>query len=89
MSAFDPAKDAANTAKHGISLALAFEMDTDLMLTFEDQRFAYEEDRWISIAPIGDQLFVLAHSYRGDVVRPISLRRAEKSERKLYRESWQ
>jgi uncharacterized protein len=88
MSDFDPAKDEANIAKHGVSLALAFEMDPDLMITFEDRRFAYNEDRWISIGPIGDDLFVLAHTYRGDRIRPISLRRAEKHERKLYRESW-
>lgn len=88
MSAFDAAKDAANVAKHGVSLALAFEMDPDLMITFEDRRFAYGEDRWISIGPIGDELFVLAHTYREDRIRPFSLRRAEKHERKLYRESW-
>ena len=88
MTDFDPAKDAANIAKHGVSLSKAFEMDTDLMITFEDRRFAYDEDRWISIAPLGSGLFVLAHTYRGDRIRPISLRRAERSERKLYRESW-
>jgi hypothetical protein len=89
MSAFDPAKDAANVAKHGVSLALAFEMDPDLMITFEDRRFAYDEDRWISIGPIRNVLFVLAHTYRGGHIRPISLRQAEKHERKLYRETWQ
>ncbi len=88
MSEFDPAKDEANIAKHGVSLTLAFEMDPDLMITFEDGRFAYSEDRWISIGPIEDDLFVLAHTYRCDRIRPISLRRAEKHERKLYRESW-
>lgn len=37
---------------------------------------------------IGDDLYVLAHTYRDDVIRPISLRLAERSERKLYRKSW-
>jgi len=88
MSNFDAAKDAVNIAKHGVSLSQAFEMDTDLMVTFEDRRFAYDEDRWISIGPIGEDLFVLAHTYRSDRIRPISLRKAERSERKIYRESW-
>lgn len=88
MSDFDPAKDAANIAKHGVSLSRAFEIDTDRMITLEDRRFAYTEDRWISIGPIGDDLFVLAPTYRDDRIRPISLRKAERSERKLYRESW-
>ena len=88
MSAFDPPKDAANIVKHGVSLGLAFEMDMDRTTTFEDRRFAYSEDRWISIGPINGDLYILAHTYRDDEIRPISLRRAEKSERKLYRDSW-
>lgn len=85
---YDIEKDRANIAKHGVSLALAFEMVMDETLTLEDRRFAYDEDRWISIGPIGDELYVLAHTYRDDEIRPISLRKAERSERRLYRESW-
>lgn len=86
MNPFDDAKDAANIAKHGVSLALAFEMDMDATVTIEDRRFAYDEDRWITIGPIEGELYVLAHTYRDDEIRPISLRRAGKSERRLYRE---
>lgn len=86
--AFDPHKDALNVAKHGISLARAFDMDLDLTLTFPDRRFSYGEDRFVSIGPIDDELYVLAHTYRADEIRPISLRRAGKSEKALYRDSW-
>jgi uncharacterized protein len=38
---FDPAKDAANPAKHGISLRRA-----DIVAFEEDRRFAYGETRY-------------------------------------------
>lgn len=85
---FDPAKDAANIARHGISLERAFEMNLNLTLTFEDDRFDYGEDRWISIGPIEADLYLLAHTYRNDKIRPISLRKAEKVERRLYQRGW-
>jgi uncharacterized protein len=86
--AFDPRKDALNVARHGISLGRAFDMDLDLTITFPDRRFGSGEDRFISIGPIDAELYVLAHTYRDEEIRPISLRRAEKAEKKLYRESW-
>jgi uncharacterized protein len=38
---FDPAKDAANLAKHGASLSLAGELDWDAALVWVDDRFGY------------------------------------------------
>ena len=81
---FDPNKDEANIRKHGVSLALAFEMDLETALVAEDRR-PYGEQRFIALGPIGDVLFVLAFTYRDDDIRPISLRPAEKSEKRQYR----
>ena len=44
---FDPAKDAANLAKHGVSLALARELDWEAALVWVDDRFEYGEVRRI------------------------------------------
>lgn len=85
---FDAAKDAANVQKHSISLSRAFDMDLDLTITFDDDRYPYNEARYISIGPIDASLYVLAHTYRNDEIRPISLRLAERPEKKFYRESW-
>jgi uncharacterized DUF497 family protein len=41
---FDPAKDSANEKKHGVSLALAEELDWDAALVWIDDRF--ENDEW-------------------------------------------
>jgi uncharacterized protein len=48
---FDPAKDAANLAKHGVSLALAAELDWEAALVRVDDRFEYAELRVITLAP--------------------------------------
>ena len=48
---FDPAKDAANQSKHGVSLALAGELDWEAALVRVDERFEYEGTRMIALAP--------------------------------------
>ena len=43
--AFDPAKDAANIANHGLSLATANELEWEWLLAKEDSREEYGEQR--------------------------------------------
>ena len=38
---FYPAKDAANQAKHGVSLAMAGDLDWEAALVWVDERFEY------------------------------------------------
>ena len=39
---FDPSKDELNLARHGVSLALARQLDWDVALVWVDERFAYD-----------------------------------------------
>jgi uncharacterized DUF497 family protein len=48
---FDPAKDATNRAKHGVSLAMAGDLDWEAALVWVDERFEYRETRMIALAP--------------------------------------
>lgn len=48
---FDPAKDLANRDKHGVSLALAIELNWDAALVWVDERIEYGEARMIALAP--------------------------------------
>jgi len=48
---FDPAKDASNRIKHGVSLSLARELDWVSALVWVDERFEYDELRMIALAP--------------------------------------
>lgn len=75
---FDPRKDDANVARHGISLARAVDME---ILTFErDERFEYGEVRYRAWGLIEDEYFCLAFVVRSERLRAISLRRAHKKE---------
>lgn len=76
--AFDPAKDAANIEKHGVSLALASELAVVVRLA--DDRRDYGERRLRAYGLIDGQPYCLAYTIRDDVIRPISLRRAHMKE---------
>ena len=81
---FDPAKDVTNKAKHGVSLALATELDWEAALVWIDDRFEYGELRVIALAPQSEILYYVAFVERGEVRRIISLRRANQREVKHY-----
>lgn len=85
---FDPTKDASNRQKHGLSLALALELDWDESLVWVDERYDYGELRMLALAPDTGILYFVAFVDRGEVRRVISLRRATRSEVKRYVESF-
>jgi uncharacterized protein len=84
---FDPEKDAANQARHGVSLAMARELDWDAALVWIDDRFEYDELRMIALASRTNILYYVAFADRGNRRRIISLRRATRREVKHYVES--
>lgn len=73
---FDPEKDAANQAKHGISLARA--VDLAEVIVVPDDRF--EERRFRLYGLIDDLWYCAAVTVREDALRIISLRRAHGKE---------
>jgi len=77
---FDLAKDAANIAKHGISLARA--RDLELLAYVEDDRYA--EPRFRLYGLIDGSAYCLAGTDRDGVIRAISLRRAHAKELRRY-----
>jgi len=81
---FDTAKDAANQAKHGVSLADAAELDWGLLLCRPDMRRDYGELREIGFAPIGARVHCVVFAQRGDSIRIISLRKANSREVQDY-----
>lgn len=77
---FDSEKDAANIAKHGVSLSSAAELVLDEAVVLEDRRKDYGEVRFNAYGPIGGVLHALSFTLRGDDIRVISLRRAREKE---------
>jgi uncharacterized protein len=80
---FDPAKDARNLQMRGISLAEAVR----LLQGFVDDRRDYGEPRIVSIGEIAGVEFICVYVRRGETYRVISLRRASRKERDVYREA--
>ena len=81
---FDAAKDEANVEKHGVSLALAAEIEWTDVLCAPDSRRDYGELREIGFAVIAQRLYVVVFVQRGQMMRVISLRKANSREVKLY-----
>ena len=84
---FDTSKDATNQRRHGVSLALAGELDRDAAIAWVDDRFDYAEVRMIALAPKTETLYYVAFVDRGETRRIISLRRANRREVKHYVET--
>ncbi|TVQ52591.1 MAG: BrnT family toxin [Rhodobacteraceae bacterium] len=82
--AWDPDKAATNAAKHGVAFDLAPRFDWESALEVEDDRYDYGERRWRAIGPIDGRLHVLVYSIRDDLIRVISLRKANEREARLH-----
>ena len=74
---FDPAKDAANIAKHGLSLARADALDIRAFV--EDRRFEAER-RFRAYGLLDGRTCCLAFTLRDGRLRAISLRRTHLKE---------
>ena len=81
---FDPAKDAINILKHGISLKCAEDFDFSTSFIRVDDREDYGELRYRAIGWLDASLFVLVFTQSGENFRAISLRSATRQERKQY-----
>ena len=82
---WDEAKNRINIAKHGLNFADAARVLTGRCVTFVDDRVDYGEERFISIGTLGGEVVVVVHTPRGpDVTRIISMRKANRRERKIH-----
>ena len=82
MPDFDPAKEAINLAKHGISLARW--VDLDVLAIISDDRFEYGEPRYRAYGLIEGVAHCLVFTIRNERYRPISLRRVHAKEMRRH-----
>lgn len=80
---FDPAKDAANLAKHGLSLADFSGFDTHPAVLVDD-RFDYGEIRYRALGRIDGVGHCLVYTITDTAMRLISFRRAHEKEIRHY-----
>ena len=88
---FDPAKDAANLAKHGFSLLDAVGFEWETAVVWPDTRRDYGEPRMVALGYIGLRImsvvFVDRPPEQPTERRVISLRKANTREVKRYAET--
>ncbi len=88
---FDPAKDAANVAKHGVSLTEAAGFEWGTAVVWPDTRRDYGEPRMVALGYIGlrvmSVVFVDRPPEQPTERRIISLRKANTREVKRYAET--
>lgn len=84
MLEWDEEKRAANLTKHGVDFAVAERIDWAAALTAEDARAAYGERRLVTLADIDGRLHFCAWTYRGNRIRIISLRKANRREQAIF-----
>jgi uncharacterized DUF497 family protein len=86
---WDEAKAEANRAKHGVAFEEAVTaFDDPRGFEVYDDRRAYGEDRWVWFGRVSGRLLVVAVAYteRGNRLRIISARPAERDEERAYYE---
>lgn len=85
---FDPTKRASNLKKHGFDLADAQQViESGQTVTFEDRRFAYGEERFVTLGPLGATLVLIVTTETESHIRIISMRKADRHEQAIYRDN--
>ena len=84
---FDPAKDAINLGKHGVSLSFGSQVLSDpARLDVLDVRVDYGEDRFIAYGLVDGRVWVCVFTNRPAAYRILSVRKANERETERYHE---
>jgi uncharacterized protein len=82
---FDPAKRKQTLEARGLDMAEAGTVFASALLTIDDTRYDYGEDRFMTVGHLGDRMVVVVWTWRGTSRRIISLRKANEREQEAYR----
>ena len=81
---WDEQKREANLVKHGIDFTEVENFEWDTAIETIDNRKDYGEQRWVAIGQICNRIYVLIYTLRSNIIRVISLRKANTRERNYY-----
>ena len=82
---WDNEKEAQNVRKHDVQFSLATRVFFDVARrTEEDDRFPYNEARFVTIGQVFGRFYTVVHTQRNGVTRIISARRATAQEKRSY-----
>ncbi len=81
----DPKKKAANLKKHGYNFDEApLVIESASAVTFEDRRFQYDEQRFVTLGVLRGDVVVIATAETDQEIRVISMRKAQRNEKEIY-----
>ena len=81
----DAKKRAANLKQHGYDFKDAAKViEGSATVTFEDRRFEYGEQRFITMGMLRAKVVVIATAETDEEIRVISMRKAERHEEEIY-----
>jgi hypothetical protein len=81
---FDPDKRLRTLVDRGLDMAHAFRVFGTDNVTAQDERFAYNEARYITVGYLNDRMVVVVWTMRDDIRRIISLRKANEREQEKF-----
>jgi hypothetical protein len=81
---WDEIKRRENLVKHGFDFVDAPTVFEGPTFTFEDDRFAYDEQRFITLGLLRGRVVVIVHTEHDDQVRIISMRKGTKREQSNF-----
>ena len=81
---WDEAKRQSNLLKHGFDFVGVEEVFEGVTVTMLDDRFEYEEQRFITLGLLRGRVVVIVHTETPEVIRIISVRKATKNEESSY-----
>jgi uncharacterized DUF497 family protein len=85
--AWSDAKRESNLKRHGIDFVDAPEIFAGATFTYEDDRFAYAEQRWVTLGLLKDTVVSVVHTESSIQIRIISIRKATRYEEALFFEN--
>ena len=80
-------KRRTNFKKHGFDFVDAEEVFDGVTYTYEDDRLAYGEQRFVTLGLLRAIVVSIVHTEEGDHIHVISMRKATRRERKIYIQS--
>jgi uncharacterized DUF497 family protein len=78
------AKRAANLKVHGLDFVDASNVFEGATYTFEDDRFSFSEQRFVTLGPLAGIPVSIVHTENAHEIRVISFRKATKREAQIY-----
>jgi uncharacterized DUF497 family protein len=85
---WDNHKNALNIERHGIDFIDVHLVFNRPMIRHLDNRKDYGEKRWVSLGELFGAVVVVVYTMRWNAIRIISVRRANRYERKIYEEKF-